>query len=56
MSAGAVLLTFAIVVIAASLLLALIFRFWPRYGSVEAAIAQTDQLLETMEAAAQSSH
>jgi hypothetical protein len=49
MSAGGILLTFALICIAASVIIALLFRFWPRYGSVEAAITQTDRVLEAME-------
>lgn len=55
MSPGGVLLTFALVCIGASLLLAVLFRCWPRYGSVEAAIADTERRLAEMEAASQSS-
>ena len=49
MGAAAILLTFACICIGASLIIAVLFRFWPRYGSVEAAIARTDQVLEQME-------
>ena len=51
MSAGGILLTFAIVSIGASAILALVFRLWPRYGSVEAAIEQSDAALEKLEPA-----
>jgi hypothetical protein len=52
MSAGGILLTFAIVCVGASLIIALLFRFWPRFGSVEAAIEHTDRVLDRMEGAA----
>ena len=52
MSAGGILLTFALVCIVASVIIALLFRFWPRYGSVEAAITQTDRILDAMEGGA----
>jgi hypothetical protein len=49
MSAGGILVTFASVCVGASLIIALLFRFWPRYGSIEAIIAQTDGMLDAME-------
>ena len=49
MSTGGILLTFAIVFIGSSLIIAILFRFWPRYGSVEEAIARTDRMLDEME-------
>jgi hypothetical protein len=52
MSAGGILLTFAMVCVGASLIIALLFHFWPRYGSVAEAIAQTDRILDDMESAA----
>ena len=52
MSPGGILLTFASVCIGASLLIALVFRFWPRFGSVEAAIEHSDRVLDEMEGAA----
>jgi hypothetical protein len=52
MSAGGILLTFASVCLGVSLILALLFHFWPRYGSVAEAIAQTDRVLDEMERAA----
>ena len=54
MSAGGILLTFGIVCVGVSVILALLFRFWPRYGSVEAAIEHTDRLLDDMEPASTS--
>jgi hypothetical protein len=52
MSAGGILLTFASVCVGASLIIALLLRFWPRFGSVEAAIEQTDRFLDKMEGTA----
>ena len=52
MNAGGILLTFAIVCVGASLIIALLFRFWPRFGSVEAAIEHTDRLLDKLEGTA----
>ena len=49
MHTGEILLTFASVCIGASVILALLFRFWPQYGSVSAAVERSDQLLEQME-------
>ena len=49
MHAGGILLTFASVCIGASVVIALLFRFWPRYGSVSAAVESSDYLLEQME-------
>jgi hypothetical protein len=49
MSAGAVLLTFALVVIGVSAILAWVFHLWPRYGSLEAVIKQSDRMLAEME-------
>ena len=50
MHTGGILLTFAAVCIGASVIIALLFRFWPRYGSVAAAVERSDYLLEQMEA------
>jgi hypothetical protein len=50
MNTGGVLLTFAGVLIGASVIIALLFRFWPRYGSVTAAIERTDHFLERLDA------
>ncbi|HEY7711794.1 MAG TPA: hypothetical protein VIG57_17395 [Candidatus Entotheonella sp.] len=52
MGTGGVILTFAIILVAASAILALVFRLWPRYGSVEAAIEESDHELEKLETAA----
>jgi hypothetical protein len=50
MSSGGILLTLVGLGVGVSITLALLFRFWPRYGSVEAAIEHTDQVLDHMEA------
>jgi hypothetical protein len=50
MHTGGILLTFAGVCIGVSVIIALLFRFWPRYGSVAAAVERSDHLLEQMEA------
>ena len=50
MHTGEILLTFAGVCVGASVIIALLFRFWPRYGSVAAAVERSDHLLEQMEA------
>jgi hypothetical protein len=52
MSAGGILLTFAIVCVGASLIIALLLRFWPRFGSVEAAVEHADRLLDKLEGTA----
>lgn len=49
MHTGGILILFAGVCIGTSLILALLFRYWPRYGSVEAAITRSDQVLVDME-------
>ena len=54
MSAGGILLTFGVVCVGGSVILALLFRFWPQYGSVEAAIESSDRLLDDMEPASTS--
>ena len=51
MSGGQIILTFAGIIIGASAILALAFRFWPRYGSVEAAIEDSNRALERLEPA-----
>jgi hypothetical protein len=50
MHTGGILILFAGVCIGTSLILALLFRYWPRYGSVEAAITRSDKALIDMEA------
>jgi hypothetical protein len=52
MSTGGILLTFTIVFIVVSLIVALLFRFWPGFGSVAAAVEYTDDVLEKMEGTA----
>ena len=52
MSAGGILLTFTIVFIVVSLIIALLFHFWPGFGSVTAAVEYTDDVLEKMEGTA----
>jgi len=49
MHTGGILLTFAGVCIGASVIIALLFHFWPRYGSVAAAVERSDPLLEERE-------
>ena len=49
MQTGWILLTFAGVCVGASVILALLFRFWPRYGSVAVAVERSDHLLDQME-------
>ena len=51
MHTGEILLTFLIVCIGASVVIALLLHFWPRYGSVNAAVERSDHFLEQMEAA-----
>jgi len=51
MHTAGVWLTFFSVCIGASVILALLFHFWPRYGSVNAAVERSDRFLEQMEAA-----
>jgi hypothetical protein len=52
MSAGGILLTFTLVCVVVSLIIALLFRFWPGFGSVAAAVEYTDSVLEQMEGTA----
>ena len=49
MHTGGILLTFASVCIGASVIIALLFRFWPLYVSVTAAVERSYNLLEQME-------
>ena len=49
MHTGGILLTFVSVCIGASVIIALLFRFWPRYGSVAVAVERSDHLLDQME-------
>ena len=50
MHTGEILLTFLIVGVAASVIIGLLLHFWPRYGSVDAAVERSDRFLEQMEA------
>ena len=51
MHTGGILLTFLSICIGASVISALLFHFWPRYGSVNTAVERSDRFLEQMEAA-----
>lgn len=46
-----ILLTFLSICIGASVIIALLLHFWPRYGSVNAAVERSERFLEQMEAA-----
>jgi hypothetical protein len=50
MSTGGILLLLVAILFGASVILALLFRFWSRYGSVTAAVAQSDRFLERLNA------
>jgi hypothetical protein len=50
MSDGGIFITFIVVMIGISAILALIFRLWPRYGSVDAAIKASDRAVEQLDA------
>jgi|GEM_PF-1641419 len=50
MHTGGILLAFASICIGASVILALVFRFWPRYGSVTAAVEASDHAVEHLDA------
>lgn len=50
METGGILLTFASVCIGVSVILGVLFRCWPAYGSVTAAVEQTDHLVEQLDA------
>ena len=52
MTTGVLLTVFAVICLGASLGLAIAFRFWPEYGSVEAAVKRSDDLVAEMESAA----
>ena len=52
MTTGVLLTIFAVICVGASLGLAIAFRFWPEYGSVEAAVERSDDLVAEMESAA----
>ena len=51
MPTGGILLIFLSICIGASVVIALLLHFWPRYGSVNAAVERSDRFLEQMEAA-----
>lgn len=52
MTTGVVLTIFAVICLGTSLGLAIAFRFWPGYGSVEAALEHSDDMVAKMETAA----
>ena len=52
MTTGVMLTVFAVICLGASLGLAIMFRFWPEYGSVEAALERSDEMVAEMESAA----
>ena len=52
MTTGVTLSIFAVICLGASLGLAILFRFWPEYGSVEAALERSDDLVAEVEKAA----
>ena len=52
MTTGVVLTVFGVVCVGASLGLAIMFRFWPEYGSVEAAVKRSDDMVAELESAA----
>jgi hypothetical protein len=49
MSDGSIFITFLVVMISVSAMLALMFRLWPRYGSVDAAIKASDRVIEQLD-------
>ncbi len=49
MSDGSLFVTFLVVMIGASAILALMFRLWPRYGSVDAAIEASDRVIKQLD-------
>ena len=52
MTTGLLLTIFAAICLGTSLGLAIAFRFWPAYGSVEAALERSDARVAAMEATA----
>ena len=52
MTTAVTLTIFAAICLGASLGLAILFRFWPEYGSVEAALERSDDLVAQLETAA----
>ncbi len=49
MSDGGIFITFIVVMISISAILALMFRLWPRYGSVDAAIEAAEHAVEQLD-------
>lgn len=49
MSGGSIYITFLVVMIGISAILALMFRLWPRYGSVDAAIKASERAVERLD-------
>jgi len=49
-SDGSIFVIFLVVMIGVSAILALMFRLWPRYGSVDAAIEASDRVIEQLDA------
>lgn len=49
MSDGNLFITFLVVMIGVSVILALMFRLWPRYGSVDAAIEASDRMIQQLD-------
>jgi len=49
MNDGSIFITFLVVMISVSAILALMFRLWPRYGSVDAAIEASDRVIKQLD-------
>lgn len=49
MSDGSIFVTFLVIMIGISAILALMFRLWPRYGSVDAAIEASDRVIKQLD-------
>jgi hypothetical protein len=49
MSDGGIYVIFLAIMIGVSAILALMFRLWPRYGSVDAAIEASDRVVEQLD-------
>ena len=49
MSGASIFITFLVVMIGISAILALMFRLWPRYGSVDAAIEASERAVEQLD-------
>ena len=52
MTTGVFLTVFAVICLGASLGLAVMFRFRPEYGSVQAALERSDEMVAELESAA----